>query len=117
MVERKIVYSWEIESKTPQIFQYHFLIQNESREIRQIEEKLFAQLEPLEEPQTIASGLIRGSGGVHYDLFSVMSSLPNENLGFNGIYKGKVKLDRRLRSRVSEENWSGLIEKIEKGEF
>ncbi|MFA5060828.1 MAG: hypothetical protein WC494_00735 [Candidatus Pacearchaeota archaeon] len=117
MAERKIVYCWEVESQVPQVLLYHLLIQNEPREINQIKDKLFAQLEPLEETQTIARGLIRESGGLHYELLSVSSALPNELLEFSKIYKGSVKVDRRLRSRVSEENWGGLIEKIESGEF
>lgn len=117
MAERKVVYDWNVISQIPQIFQYNFLVQNEPREIDHIRCKLFAQLKPLEESQTISDGLIRGSGGIHYAFFSVLSSLPNEILDFRKIYDGKVKIDRRLHSRVSEQNWNDLIRKVEDGIF
>jgi hypothetical protein len=113
MAKRKLLYYWDIQSQNPQIFVYHFLVQNNIREINQIKNKLFAQLKPLEETATLASGLISHSDGIHYDLFSVFSNLPEEFIDFKKIYEGKVKKDRRLQSRASEAGWDGLIKKIE----
>jgi len=114
-VERKLLWWKYIESEFPQLFGWNFLIINELREIQMIQHKLCYTLEMIEERREIDSGIIRNSGGLHYDLFTLYS--PTFKLDFNEIYRGSVKRDRRLQKRETFQGWNNFIDQIVLGEI
>jgi len=110
MVSKKLLYHCSVSSQTPQEFLWNFLIINEPREIKTIRGKIFDQLRPLEELKSIDSCLIPNSQGIHYDLFSIYSSVPESKVDFSQIYIGFVRRDRNLQPKKSPSGWNGLID-------
>jgi hypothetical protein len=115
MVKRQLLWYCSASEPPINIFEWNILLINTLGEIEGIKQKLYGQLAPVEEERQIRSGLIPNSGGLHYELTTLVSTIPEIN--FQKIYKGKgkAKKDRRLQPKKTPEGWSDLIEKAASG--
>ena len=114
-VERKLLWWKYVENEIPQLFGLNFLIINEPREIKIINDRICYALEIVEERKKIDEGILWNSGGLHYSLFTLCS--PTSKIDFNVVYGGLVKKDRVLQKRETKEGWNYFIEKIIGGEI
>lgn len=113
--ERKLLWWKYVETEIPQLFGWNFLLINEPREIKIINNNLCHALGLVEERRKIDSGLIKNSGGLHYDLFSLYS--PTVEIDFKNVYTGFVRRDRRLQRRETRDGWDNFLDKIISGEI
>jgi len=95
-------------------FFWNFLIINKEREQKQISDKIRFQLAPVIEENEIDEGLIRGSGGLHYCIRSMVS--PKYEIDFSSVYKGKIENDRRLQPK-KQSNYEKLIDLVSSGKI
>ncbi len=115
MIERLIRYSI-LTSTAEQEFERHnwyFLIINEPKEIRNIRERIFKQLHPINLDKEL-EGAIKNSGGLHYNYFRLTSEKGKfENP--SKIYSSKkFKLDRDLYQR-DEKGLVNYLKSLEQG--
>jgi len=111
-VERQI--RWDRYSEdSPERHNYIFLIINRPRQIDSILQKLREQLTMVVEETEIGLGLIRGSGGLHYDLREISSTKLEPD--FSRVYGGEISKDRRLQPRKTSDGWNDFINKVARG--
>jgi len=120
-MDRQLRY-WRHSEPNPERHYWHFLIINNPREIALIKNKLNQELAPVVEEyvpglpgRPAHSGLIHSSEGLHYDLFGVVSTVPE--IDFSKVYQGKVRRDRRLAPRKLEEGWDVFVSRVSLGEI
>ena len=81
-----------------------------------IRTKLYGQIQPVVEIREHASGKVGGSGGLYYDLFTIIS--PTRDLIFYKVYQGEIKSNPKLmQTRKTREGWDNLIDKVAEGEL
>jgi len=107
-VERKLLW-YKSSEPNPERHYWNFLIINEQREITQIKQRLYEQLQPVVAKKNIDNGKIF-FGDLSYELFCLET--PISQIDFSKVYGGKVKDDRRLQPRRTPEGWNDLIDKI-----
>jgi len=112
-IERKLLWYKHSEGN-PEVHNWYMLVINEPREISLLKQNLKEQLKPIEEERLISEGLIEGQSKVHYEIFCLVT--PTCKLDFSKVYMGKVRKDRILQPRKSEDGWNSLIEKAYHGE-
>lgn len=111
-IERQI--RWDRYSEAnPERHYYNILIINRPGPMVRTLQKLREQLTPVVEEIPIDSGLIKRSGGLHYDLRTIVSTVPEPE--FTKVYGGPIKRDRRLQPRKTPEGWIPLIEDLSRG--
>jgi hypothetical protein len=110
-MERKIL--WDKTSHNyPERHTYRILIYNETREIIRISQRLKEYLQPIVEWNILAEGKI--SGG-EYQFIEIET--PKNTEVFSQVYKGKIRKDRRLEKRRTDQGESNLVEMISKEEI
>ncbi len=117
-IERQILwykYSDSNPSEGAERHYYNFLIINDKAKIKGIKQKLYGMLNPIIEKNEISEGGILGSK-LSYELFC-LQPYNYKYINFSGIYRGKVKFDRRLQKRKTKGGWNSLIEKVYAGEI
>ena len=111
-IERQI--RWDRYSEDePERHHYNILIINRPKQISRTLQKLREQLATVVEEVPIDSGLIRHSGGLHYDLRTMVSTVLEPD--FRKVYLGQIKRDRRLQPRTTPDGWLTLREDISRG--
>jgi len=123
MINRKLLwymYSTEI----PERHFWNILIVNELTQIPIIRQKLREELNPLVDDTLVSlnpvvsetvidNGIVKDSGGLHYELLCLESTV--SAIDFANVYQGDVKWDRRLRPRKTKEGWFDLMDKVYEG--
>ncbi len=104
--ERRIHYNFERAPYPNEDFaKWYFLIINEPREIGRILTRIYQQLQPiLEEPTELTRGPIPNSGGLHFELLSLLTEKGEFPWNkYQAIYGGKWKKDRTLEKLEQED--------------
>lgn len=114
-IERQLRWYRSIPNSGEDQFDWTFLVINEPREIRQILDRARQELLMVIDERAIAEGLIKKSGGLHYDLRIIRSEVYNPD--FSKIYSGRVLNDRRLNSKACSDNWNSLINLVASGKI
>ena len=113
MIERQIRYNFRTNSgdQVPVRHRWTFFIVNEPKEIRRIRERIYNQLQPIDNLRDLDSGLIRGSGGLHYDFFSFSTDKSKIERPDEIYLSRKFKKDRDLweRGEVSLDRYLNSI--------
>lgn len=115
MIERLVRYSI-LTSTVEQEFERHewyFLIINEPKEIRNIRERIFKQLEPINLDKEL-KGTIKNSRGLHYDYFRLTSQKGKFENPDKVYYSKKFKQDRALYKR-DEQSLINYLTSLEQG--
>jgi len=113
-IERKLLW-YRYSEPNPELHHWYLAIINEPSQIRIIKQKLYDQLQPIVEEKEIDEGKIEISNNLHYELFCLITS--TSKIDYSKVYQGKVKQDRRLQPRRTQEGWNDFIEKLHNGEI
>lgn len=112
-IERQLLW-YKYSKSIPESHEWYLLAINEPREIRGIKQHLYDALKPIIEEKIIDKGKIKNSD-LSYELFCLIT--PTSELNLSQIYQGKVKKDRRLQPRMTNEGWNDFMNKISNGEI
>jgi hypothetical protein len=84
------------------------------KKISQIKQKLYDNLGFIIEEKKIDDGRV-GDSDLFYELFCIEATKSEVN--FSEIYLGRVRKNRNLQLRKSQDGWNGLINKLANDEF
>ena len=91
-----------------------FVIVNEPREIKIIEQRIREELSPTDQQQTVTRGLIQRSDGLHYKAITVDSykRTTPEDVNLRAIYKGPRRRDEKLGSHRTTDGLATYIDRM-----
>jgi len=120
MIERQLLW-YMYSTDIPERHFWNVLLINDPGQILLIRQKFHEELNPLVEDTLVSfnpiisetvidKGKIEHSGGLHYELLCLESTVSAIN--FSNVYQGKVNWDRRLQPRRSKDGWFDFIDKV-----
>lgn len=109
MIERQVRYNFKTDTgdqvPTGARYRWTFFVVNEPREVKRIKERVYSQLGPIMNLNDLDSGLVKGSGGLHYDFFSFSTDKAD--------IEDKTKIYSSKRFRKDRDLWERSLEGLE----